>query len=72
MIEASLQVQRSVEFTMKEMLIIVAQFLILSIFVALVVFYGFVFWHWRSDGKRHDVGRKNSSRPVANATPFGS
>jgi hypothetical protein len=65
-------VQRSVVFTMKEILIMVTQFLILSIFVALVVFYGFVFWHWRNDGKQHDVRRKNSSNPVANARTFGS
>jgi hypothetical protein len=50
----------------------VAQFLILSIFVAFVVFYGFVFWHWRNDGKQHDGRRKNSSNPVANARTFGS
>jgi hypothetical protein len=50
----------------------VAQFLILSIFVALVVFYGFVFWHWRNDGKQHHGRRKNSSNPVANASTFGS
>jgi len=57
---------------MKELVIMVAQFLILSIFVALVVFYGFVFWHWRNDGKEHDVRRTHSSRAIANARTFGS
>jgi hypothetical protein len=50
----------------------VAQVVIHSIFVMSVVFYGFVFWHWRNDGKQHDVRRKNSSTPVANARTFGS
>jgi hypothetical protein len=59
-------------FTMKEIVIMVAQVLILSVFVALVVFYGFAFWHWRKDGKPDDVRRKNSSRPVANARTLGS
>ena len=59
-------------FTMNEIVIMVAQVLILSVFVALVVFYGFVFWHWRNDGKQDDVRRKNSPRPVANARTLGS
>ena len=58
-------------FTMKEILIMVAQFLILSIFVLLMVFYGLVFWHWRNDGKQRDVRRENSPNPVANAKAFG-
>jgi hypothetical protein len=37
---------------MREILIIGAQFLILAGFVALVIFYGLVFWHWRNDAKR--------------------
>jgi cbb3-type cytochrome oxidase subunit 3 len=57
---------------MNEILIVVAQFLILSIFVMLMVFYGLVFWHWRNDGKQRDVRRKNPSSPVANARTFGS
>jgi hypothetical protein len=36
---------------MKEILTLVMQFLILSIFIGLLVFYGLVFWHWRNDGK---------------------
>lgn len=59
-------------FNRKEILVMLAQFLILSIFVAFVVFYGFVFWHWRNDGKQHDGRRKNPSNPVANARTFGS
>jgi hypothetical protein len=59
-------------FAMKEILIMVAQFLILSIFVILMVFYGLVFWHWRNDGKQRDVRRGHSSKPVTNARTFGS
>jgi hypothetical protein len=62
--------QRGLVFSMKEVMIMVVQFLILSIFVAVMVFYGFVFWHWRNDGKRGDVRRENSPNPVAKA--FGS
>jgi cbb3-type cytochrome oxidase subunit 3 len=50
----------------------VAQFLILSIFVMLMVFYGLVFWHWRNDGKQRDVRRENSPNPVANARTLRS
>ena len=57
---------------MKEVLIMVVQFLILSIFVAVMVFYGFVFWHWRNDGKQRDVRRVNSPNQVANARTLGS
>jgi hypothetical protein len=39
----------------REILIIGAQFLILASFVALVIFYGFVFWHWRNDAKGRGV-----------------
>ena len=59
-------------FAMNEILIMVAQFLILSIFLALMMFYGLVFWHWRNDGKQRDVRRKNLSNPVANGRTFGS
>lgn len=58
--------------TVKEFVMIVAQFLIPSIFVASVAFYGFVFWHWRNDVKQHDSRHKNSSRSVADASGFGS
>jgi hypothetical protein len=57
---------------MKEILNIAAQFLILSILVALMVFYGLAFWHWRNDGKHRDVRRETPSKPVANARTFGS
>lgn len=59
-------------FTMKEILIMVVQFLILSIFVIFMLFYGLVFWHWRNDGKQRDVRRGHSSKPVTNARTFGS
>jgi hypothetical protein len=49
----------------------VAQFLILAIFAALMVFYGLVFWHWQNDGKQRHVRRGNPSSPVANASSFG-
>jgi hypothetical protein len=49
----------------------VARFLILSIFVALMVFYGLVFWHWRNDGNQRDARRENSPNPIANARAFG-
>jgi hypothetical protein len=51
---------------------IVAHFLILSIFVSSVAFYGFVFWHWRNDVKQHDSRHKNSSRLVTDVRGFGS
>jgi len=50
----------------------VVQFLILSIFVIFMLFYGLVFWHWRNDGKQRDVRRGHSSKPVTNARTFGS
>lgn len=61
----------SVVLTMKEVLIMVAQFVILSIFVMLMAFYGFVFWRWRNDGKQRHVRRETPSSPVANARSFG-
>jgi hypothetical protein len=54
----------------KEIFIIGAQFLILASFVALVAFYGFVFWHWRNDAKPRNMEHHNwpsslgSSRPA--------
>ena len=51
---------------------IVAHFLILSIFVSSVAFYGFVFWHWRNDVKQHDARHKIPSRLVTDARGFGS
>jgi len=57
---------------MKETLNVVAQFLIIAIFAALMVFYGLAFWHWRNDGKKRDVRRHTTSSPVANARTFGS
>jgi len=59
-------------FAMNEILIMVAQFLILSIFLALMMFYGLVFWHWHNDGKQRDVRRKYLSNPVVNARTSGS
>jgi hypothetical protein len=61
-----------VVFTVKEILIMVVQFLILSIFVMLMAFYGLAFWHWRNDGKHRDAKRENSSNPVASARTSGS
>jgi len=57
---------------MKEILTVVVQFLILSIFVALMAFYGLAFWHWRNDGKHRDAKRESSSNPVASARTSGS
>ena len=42
---------------MKEILIVAAQVLILAIFVALMVFFGLVFWYWRNDAKGRDFRR---------------
>lgn len=56
---------------MKEILNIVAEFLIRAIFAASLVFFGLVFWHWRNDGKQRDVRRENSLNPVANGRAFG-
>jgi hypothetical protein len=56
---------------MKEIPSVVAQFLILAIFAALMVFYGVAFWQWRNDGRQRHVRRENSSSPVANARSFG-
>jgi hypothetical protein len=61
-----------VDYGMKEILTIVVQFLILSIFVALMAFYGLAFWHWRNDGKHRDAKRESSSNPVASARTSGS
>jgi len=49
----------------------VAQFLILAIFAALMVFYGVAFWHWRNDGKQRRGRGENPSSPVAHARSFG-
>ena len=56
---------------MKEIPSMVAQFLILAILAALMVFYGVAFWQWRNDGKQRHVRRENPSSPVANARSFG-
>jgi hypothetical protein len=45
---------------MKEILIVAAQVLILAIFVALMVFFGLVFWYWRNDAKGRDLRREKS------------
>jgi hypothetical protein len=42
---------------MKEILIVAAQVLILAIFVALMVFFGLVFWFWRNDAKGRGLRR---------------
>ena len=57
---------------MKEVFVIGTRILILASFGALIVFYGFVFWHWRNDVKQHDARHKNSSRLVTDARGFGS
>jgi hypothetical protein len=44
---------------MKEIFIIGAKLLILSSFGALIAFYGFAFWHWRNEAKRHHSNRGN-------------
>jgi hypothetical protein len=61
-----------VNYGMKEILTIAGQFLILSIFVALMAFYGLAFWHWRNDGRHRDAKRENSSNSVASARTSGS
>jgi hypothetical protein len=54
----------------KEVFIIAVQIVILASFVALVGFYGVVFWHWRNDAKKYEVrddcwpGTTVSSRPA--------
>jgi hypothetical protein len=53
----------------KEIFIIGAQFLILACFVALVVFYGLVFWHWRNDARRHDSGHHSWPDSIASSKP---
>jgi hypothetical protein len=53
----------------KEIFIIGAQFLILASFVALVALYGLVFWHWRSDAKRHDLGRHDWPSSISGSKP---
>jgi energy-converting hydrogenase Eha subunit F len=40
-----------VAFIMNEIRIILTLALIFAIFIALVVFYGLVFWHWWNDAK---------------------
>ncbi|MFY9531466.1 MAG: hypothetical protein WBC04_02165 [Candidatus Acidiferrales bacterium] len=70
MIGAGLQVQgENWVFIMREILSIGAQALILLSFVALLVFYGLVFWHWRNDTKRRDLGGENWPNPVATTKP---
>jgi hypothetical protein len=39
---------------MREILIIGTQLLILSIFIAVMVFYSLVLWHWGNDAKRRN------------------
>jgi hypothetical protein len=54
---------------MKEILIIAAAVLILALFLALIAFYSFVFWHWQNDAKRRDLRRANSpNRLTGNGT----
>jgi hypothetical protein len=54
----------------REVFVIAVQIVILASFVALVGFYGIVFWHWRNDAKKPDVrddcwpGTIVSSRPA--------
>jgi hypothetical protein len=56
---------------MKEILIIAARLLILAIFVALIAFYNFVFWHWRNDARRRDLPCANSpNRRDIKGAPF--
>ena len=53
----------------REILIIAAQFLILASFVALVVFYGLVFWHWRNDAKQRDYRHHSWPSSIAGPRP---
>jgi hypothetical protein len=53
---------------MREILIVGVQVLIIAIFVTLLAFYGFVFWHWRNDARRHDLPREDQRSSVAHAT----
>ena len=54
---------------MREILIIGAQFLILASFVALVIFYGLVFWHWRNDAKGRVVRHRDWPSSIAGPRP---
>lgn len=58
-------------FSVKEILSMGAQFLILAIFAALLVFYGVAFWHWRNDGKQRPGRREHPSSPAAHARSLG-
>jgi hypothetical protein len=49
---------------MREILVIGMQMLIIAVFVTLFAFYGFVFWHWRNDTRRHDLLRESYRGPV--------
>jgi hypothetical protein len=69
-IGAGLQVLReNWAFIMREVLSVGGQALILLSFVALLAFYGLVFWHWRNDTKRRDLGREDWPNPVAGSRP---
>ena len=49
----------------REILFIGTRLLMLSILVALMVFYGLVFWHWQNDAKRRGASwnaRKEGSK----------
>jgi hypothetical protein len=54
---------------MKEILIIGAQFLILASFIALVIFYGLVFWHWRNDAKGRGVRHRGWPSSITGPRP---
>ena len=50
---------------MNEIWIVVILVLIFAIFIALVVFYGLVFWHWWNDAKSRYL-RPSKSVPSSN------
>jgi hypothetical protein len=54
---------------MREILIIGVQVVILAGFVAMVLFYGFVFWHWRIDAKRRNLRGDSWPTSVAHSKP---
>jgi hypothetical protein len=54
-VEAAVAALNGPRWIVTEIFIIGVQLLVLATFVALTVFYGIVFWHWRDDEKKHDL-----------------
>jgi hypothetical protein len=54
---------------MKEVFVIGTRILILASFGALIVFYGFVFWHWRNEAKRRGLSRGNWPDSITSSRP---